>query len=82
MRIEDLAPLAITFVVAGITLGIGAEILDEVSKDVTGNVAGEAINNSTAGLGELASWLPTLGLVSAAAMIIGVIFYSFGRVGR
>lgn len=37
-------------------------------------------HNATVGLGELASWMPTIGLVLAAALVMGVIYTSF--VGR
>jgi len=78
MRLQDLATVAVTFVIAGIALGIGAEVLDEVEQDVTdGSIASLAVNNSSLGIGELSSWMPTIGLVIAAAMIIGIIFTSF-----
>jgi len=83
MRVTDLAPLAIIFVVAGISLGIGAEVLLKVREGVTsGSTAESAINNSTEGVGELARWMPTIGLVLAAAIIIGVVFSSFVGTGK
>ena len=80
--LQDLAPIAILFVVAGVTIGIGADILAEIEVDVASSEASNAINNSTAGLSELASWLDTIALVMAAALVLGVIFYSFGSVGE
>jgi len=35
MQLRDLASVAIIFVIAGIALGIGAEVLHEVESDVT-----------------------------------------------
>jgi len=83
MRVTDLAPLAIIFVVAGISLGIGAEVLDKVKSGVTaGTTAERAVINATEGVGELARWMPTIGLVLAAAIIIGVVFSSFVGAGK
>jgi len=76
MRLADLGSIAIIFVIAGIALGIGAEVLDKTKAQV-GTSADAALNNATLGIGELSSWMPTIGLVIAAAMIIGIIFTSF-----
>jgi len=40
-------------------------------------IASQAAMNATVGLGEVASWLPTIALVIAAALIIGIVFSSF-----
>lgn len=82
MRVTDLAPLAITFVVAGVSMGIGSEVLDGVRSGVTDQTALSTIGNVSDGIGELSSWMDTIGLVLAASVIIGVIFHSFGTVGR
>ena len=82
MRLEDLAPAGIAFVVIAVTLGIGARVLTDVN---TGNTAGttahDAVLNGTAGIGELSSWLPTIALVLAAAVVIGVVvsYFAFRR---
>lgn len=79
MKLQDLASVAIIFVIAGIALGIGAEVLHEVESDVTAATTAQyAIANATLGIGELASWMGTIGLVIAAALIITIIFQSFG----
>jgi len=77
VRFQDLAGLAIIFVVAGIALGIGSEVLYNIEQDVDDTIASRAINNTTEGLAELASWMPTIALVIAAAMVIGIIFSAF-----
>lgn len=159
MKIQDLAPIvsiAIIFVVAGVTLGVGAEILNTLSTtvstdsttnesqnfaanntyyDITNtpvasvsslhniydnctfdtsrynytttqiriyvNGTGEcpnmttgthyfdythrattpyrAIENTSEGVGKLADWLPIIGLVVAAAIVIGIVFWSFSK---
>jgi hypothetical protein len=79
MRLRDLANVAVIFVIAGIALGIGAEILYKVNTDVTaGSIANQSIGNASEGIQELASWMPTMGLVIAAGLIIAIIFASFG----
>ena len=155
MRLEDLAPIAISFVVIGVALGIGANITGQVETSVksapttvtnqsltfsnntfvsltntliasitsvsndsvvftSGNytliasndnsginvslhcpacggpgalnvtyVANEKTTaslsaaNATSGIGQVGSWLPTIGLIVAAAVIIGILFSSF-----
>jgi len=78
VRFQDLAALAIVFVIAGISLGIGAEVLSDVKSDLTtGTIAERAVGNATLGIEELASWTPTIALVIAAAIVIGVIFSAF-----
>ena len=85
MRLEDLAPIAIAFVITGVALGIGANITAQVqSTQTTGSIAAAAAGNATSGIGQVASWLPTIGLIVAAAVIIGILFSSFygGRRGE
>ena len=79
MKLRDLASVAIVFVIAGIALGIGAEVLQDLTEDQTvGSTADLALQNTSEGLAELASWMPTIGLVVAAGLIITIIFASFG----
>lgn len=81
MDVRDIAPIAILFVAAGITLSIGAYITQTVQNSMAADtVANYAARNATAGIGTIAQWLPTIGLVIAAAIIIGVIF--FAMMGR
>ena len=78
LSIGDIGPIAIILVVAGISIGIGAQVLGNISSTLTvGTVAHSAVVNTTSGLGALAAWMPTIGLVVAAAIIIGVVFSSF-----
>jgi len=79
LRLGDIATIAIVFVVAGITLGIGADILSDIEGSVTTGVPSRAVANVSLGIGELAKWMPTIGLVIAAALIIGIVFTSFVR---
>lgn len=77
-QLRDLMPIALIFVVATIATSIGADVVTDVRDDQTAN--SYARNISTAGLDglwELGSWYPTLALVVAAAIVIGVLVYSF-----
>ena len=56
-----------------------AKVTDEIASEMTdGTVADDAAKNATAGIGKLAKYLPLLGLVVAAAIIISVVVGSFG----
>lgn len=80
VQLKDLAPAGIAFVVIAITLSIGAEILQDIEASATQNTTVDSVyQNGTAGLAEIAGWLPTLGLVLAAAVVIGsvVAFFAF-----
>ena len=78
MDLGDLVPVAIAFVVVGIVLAFGQNILTDVKADFTANSAEanstqDAIDANT----NLADKLPLLGLVIAAAIIIGVLLKAF-----
>ena len=80
MNLGDLSSIAITFVVIAVTLGIGATVLDSVQE---GQTASSTAYNATAegldALSTLADWLPTLAVIVAAAVVIGVISFAFMR---
>jgi type II secretory pathway component PulF len=81
-RLQDLAPLAVIFVVAAIVLGFGAKVLDEIDDEFTDNTTQwNVVQNGTYALNKMGKWLPTLAIVVVAALIISVVvsaFY-FGR---
>ena len=77
-RIQDLLPVALILVVATIGIAVGADVLTEIQNDQTAN--SYAHNTSNYGLeaqDELGSWLDTIALIVAAAIIIGVLVTSF-----
>jgi hypothetical protein len=83
MKIQDYAPIAIAFVLIGVVLGVGADVLDNVEDNFTDNTTAQlSVANATEGVGELASWLPIVGLVVAAALVIGILFNAFSGIGR
>lgn len=80
MNIQDLGPVAILFVFIAVVAAVGANILADVQADQT--AAGFAWNATQAGLegvDELASWLPLIALVIAAAVVISVLLFLRAR---
>ena len=76
--LQQLAPIAISFVVIAIVLGIGATVVEDVQDTQTENAT--AFNASGSGLeaiDTLANWLPTIGVIVAAAVVIGIIVAYF-----
>ena len=72
----DLPVIAVSIGVGAIVLGYVAKILDELDDDLTGT-AGDVVKNGSSATLKIGKQLPTLGLVVAAALIIGVIATSF-----
>lgn len=101
MDLGDLVPLAVTFVVVGLVIAFGINILNDLAGDfVTDNTGTNCAQNSSGGTGagvnyaacgapynatldaisantNVADKLPLLGLVVAAAIIIGVLLKAF-----
>jgi len=76
--LQDMAPIAIAFVVIAVVLGVGATILASIQSGQTEN--GSAYNASGNGLtsmGTLSGWLPTIAVIVAAAVVIGIIVAYF-----
>ena len=77
-RLQDLLPVALIMVVATIGIAVGADVLDNIQDDQTTNSI--AYNITGYGLDaqeELGSWMDTIALIVAAAIIIGVLVTSF-----
>ena len=78
MDLGDLVPVAIAFVVVGIVLSFGLNILSDVRADfTTGSLEANATTSAMTANANVADKLPLLGLVIAAAIIIGVLLKSF-----
>jgi type II secretory pathway component PulF len=76
MNIQDLAPIAIAFVFIAVVIGVGATVLTSIQdKQTASGFAYNASASGLEGLGELSGWLPTIALVVAAAIVIGVLAY-------
>ena len=84
--LQELSPLAITFVVAAIVMGFGAKVLSDMATDFNeGNAntstAWAITQNGTEAVNTIGKYLPTLALIIVAALIIGVVIsaFYFGR---
>ena len=82
---SQLSSVALLFVLIGVTLGIGAYILSQISTTAGWAVTSTeyaAVSNATTGIANIAEWLPIIGLVIAAGVVIGVLVMAFsGRRG-
>ena len=80
-QVSDLLPLGIAFVVVTIALSMGAQVLNNINTDQTANsYEKNASTNGLKAVDELGSWLPTIALIVACAVIIGiVVVYLAGR---
>lgn len=74
--LNQLAGVGVTFVVIAIVLAMGAKVLDKTDDSMTG-VAAAAVANGSEGIAELSSWLPTIAIIVAAAVIIGIVVTYF-----
>ena len=78
----QLAAVGVTFVVIAIVLGMGAQILEKMIETSGGtNTTNATLQNGTLAIGELSSWLPTIAIIVAAAVIIGIVvtYFAVGR---
>ena len=73
-QVNVLTSNAIALVVAGITLAIGLTIMSGIGDDITDGNASSAVNDAVSGIGKLSSFLPTIGLVIAAIVVLGYVF--------
>lgn len=75
-KIQNLPAYAMVFVIAGVLLMVGTYIVAQVGTQVSGvdTIAG----NISSGLGNLAQWLPIIGVVVAAVILMGMVL----RIGR
>ena len=76
--LDSLGTVAIILVVAAIVIAMGGTILKDIqdtqtSGDADYNATGKGLTSMTT----LAKWLPTIAIVVAAAIIIGVVVTSF-----
>jgi len=77
--LQDLATIGVTFVVIAIVLGMGAKVLQKMTDTASGgdNPVNATLSNGTEALAELSSWLPTIAIIIAASVIIGIVVTYF-----
>lgn len=82
MTMRDLLPLALLFVVTAIGISIGADVINSVySKQTANSYASNVSVQGLTGMTTLGQWLPTIALVLAAAVVIGILVSSFMNMG-
>jgi hypothetical protein len=77
-QLNDLLPIAIVLVVGIIAIAIGADIVQQVNAGQEGDSAADNVTTKgLEGFMEISNYLPTIGLVVAAALIIGILVSAF-----
>jgi len=78
MGLGDLLPVGITLVVVGIALAFGLQVIGDVDDDFTaGSAEANASTDAVEGVGNLASKLPTIGLIAGVVVIIALLVRNF-----
>ena len=81
-EITDLLPIGLTFVVLGIGLAYGLNVMGDVRADFTDTTSAEynATTNAIKGVSKLPEKMPLIATVVVAAIIIGILVrYLFVR---
>jgi len=82
ISLNQMATMAISFVILAIIIGIGGTVLDEVQDtQSTNGIAYNATESGLEGIETFGDWLPTIAVIIAAALVIGIItsyFYMRG----
>lgn len=72
--IGNLPTFAILLVIAGVAIAIGAQVVSTIGDTFTvGTAERNATDNTLDGLNQLSSFLPTIGIVLAAVVILGLL---------
>ena len=78
LTLSQFGGLALAFVVVSIILSMGGEILTQISDTQTALSAGKNITaKGLEGVIVFGDWLPTIAVVVAAAVVIGIIVHYF-----
>ena len=77
-NIQDMWPIALTFIVVGIGIAYGLDAIVDVRDDVSDANASQAINKTIEGISKLPDKLPTIATVVVAAIIIGILVRYLG----
>lgn len=77
----QLKGFAIGFVVVGVTVTVGLNIMGSVKSNINDSTAETGAQDAIDGMTELSGFLPIIGLVVAAAVVIGLVTRGFGNGG-
>ena len=81
MGLNELPNVVIAFVVSFVVLAFGALIVSNVQTSLTAGPATNVTSNISAGLLSLGTYAPTIAVVVAGALIIGLLVSAFMRQG-
>lgn len=73
MSISRLQSYAIAFVVIGVVLTVGLNVLGGVKDEINDSTAEQGATNAIEGLTTFTNWLPLIALVVVAAIIIALV---------
>lgn len=79
MKLQDMYPAVLTFVLVAILLGVGLTVLGNLAsaEGISGDAA-TAVNDSATAIAGFVPWFAILVVIIAAAVIIGMVLKSFG----
>ena len=78
MAVNEMSAIVLAFVVVAIIIGIGGTTLTSVQSTQTANsYAYNATTQGLSGIKTFGDWLPTIAVISAAAVVIGLIYLYF-----
>jgi hypothetical protein len=81
LGMNALKTMAISLVIVGIVIVVGIDINSNLSSDYdTDSAAHNTTKEVQDGFDKLATWLPTIALVVAAAVVIGIVVNSMGGI--
>jgi hypothetical protein len=78
VSLSRLQAYVIAFVVIGVAGTVGLDIMGSVKTNINDTTAQQGATNAIDGMNELLGFLPVIGLVVAAAVVIGLVS-GFGR---
>ena len=82
MALGGLLTIGITLIVVGVALAFGLQVMGEVQDDMTAaSSEANATSDAIDGIANLTGKLPTIGLVVAAVVIIGLLVTGFAFKG-
>lgn len=83
LNLGSLLTVGITLVVVGVALAFGLQVMGDIKADMTANSAeANATGDAITGVSKLTGKLPTIGLVVAAVIIVGLLVSAFAFTRR
>lgn len=83
--VQDLSGYALLFVVTGVLIAIGIYVVSSIQTQLGASSTATmnySFSNATTGMATLASWLPIIAIVVAAAVVLSLVISAFTGGGR